>query len=86
MEALDIDEVRELLIGTWIGVALIVERLLQSGMIAREELVLPLSQGEALAKDQRRIALTALRRLIENGFGEAIGEPGGVCRGAARPA
>ena len=69
MEPFNRNEMRELLVGTWIGVALIVEGLVHSGMIAREDLVVPLSQAEALAKDQRRVALTALRRLIEHGFG-----------------
>jgi hypothetical protein len=71
MEQLSSDEVRELLVGTWTGIALLIESLVQARAVERGDLVLPLSQAEALAKDRRRIALTALRKLIEDGFGEA---------------
>lgn len=70
MPELGRDEMRELLVGTWIGIALIAEILIQQGAARREDLVSALSDAEALARDQRRIALTALRKLTTDGFAE----------------
>ena len=64
------DEARELLVGTWIGIALIAEVLIQQGAARREDVVSVLSDAEALARDRRRIALTALRKLTKDGFAE----------------
>jgi hypothetical protein len=72
------DEARELLVGTWIGITLIAEMLIRNGAARREDLVSVLSDAEALARDQRRIALTALRKLIANGFAEP--KPWQCCR------
>jgi hypothetical protein len=62
---------RALLLGTLIGMSLIADTLVRAGVIEREELVAPLAQAEALAKDERGISLSMLRRLIEKGY-EAI--------------
>jgi hypothetical protein len=64
------DETRELLVGTWIGIALIAEILIQQGAARREDVVSALSNAEALSRDGRRIALTALRKLTQDGFAE----------------
>ena len=66
----DRDETRELLVGTWIGIALIAEILIQQGAARREDVVSALSDAEALSRDRRRIALTALRKLTKDGFAE----------------
>lgn len=60
-------ELRELLVGTWTGIALIAECLFEAGAVDRDEVLSLLSQGETLAKDRRFIALAALRKLIELG-------------------
>ena len=70
MLELDRDETRELLVGTWIGIALIAEVLIQQGAARREDVVSVLSDAEALSRDRRRIALTALRKLTKDGFAE----------------
>jgi hypothetical protein len=69
------DETRELLVGTWIGIALIAEILIQRGAARREDLVSVLLDAETLARDRRRIALTALRKLTTDGFAEPKGWP-----------
>jgi hypothetical protein len=66
-------ETRELLLGTWTGMALIVDILIEEGLLGREEMITVLSAAGALAKDDRRIALRALCALIEHGFGAAPG-------------
>jgi len=66
----DRDEIRELLIGTWTGIALIGELLIQRGSLRREDIVSALCDAERLAKDHRRISLTALRKLMEMALGE----------------
>lgn len=60
---------RELLLGTWIAMALVVEALISHEPVEREDLLLLLSDAEAVAHDQRRTAIAALRLLIERGFG-----------------
>ena len=64
----EVAEARELLIGTWIGVALIADTLVEHGILSREELLLILSQTEEAASDKRRTALAGLRLLISRGF------------------
>jgi len=62
-------EARELLLGTWIGVALIVELLVERFDLPREELLLKLSEAQAAAKPGKSTALAGMRLLIERGFG-----------------
>ena len=68
MSELESMETRELLIGTWIGIALIADTLIEHGVLSREELLLTLSQIEEAARDKRRTALAGLRLLITRGF------------------
>lgn len=49
--------------------ALVVEALISHEPVEREDLLLLLSDAEAVAHDQRRTAIAALRLLIERGFG-----------------
>jgi hypothetical protein len=62
------EENRELLMGTWIGVALIVELLIAEGILDRENLLLLLGQFEAAAPGWRKTALAGLRAFIERGL------------------
>jgi hypothetical protein len=64
------DETCELLVGTWICIALIAEILIQQGAARREDVVSALSDAEVLSRDRRRIALTALRKLTRDSFAE----------------
>jgi hypothetical protein len=66
----DSGELRELLIGTWTGIVLIAEILINGGALRREDIVSALSDAERLARDRRRISLTALRKLMEMGPAE----------------
>jgi hypothetical protein len=68
MPELELEEARELLIGTWIGVALLAEALTERGVISKEELLFTLSQAEEAASNKRRTALAGLRLLISRGF------------------
>ena len=68
MDAPSIDETRELLIGTWIAMAMIVEILVEQELVSREELLLLLSRAETAACDRRSTAIAGLRLLIERGF------------------
>jgi hypothetical protein len=68
-EELGLQETRELLLGTWIGVALVVEMLVAKDLISREELLLLLGDAEDAASRERRTSLAGLRMLIERGFG-----------------
>jgi hypothetical protein len=49
--------------------ALIVETLIDRGIVTREELLCLLAQAEGLARDRRRTAIAGIRLLIERGFG-----------------
>ena len=69
MDAPSIDETRELLIGTWVAMALVVEILIEQELVSREELLLLLSRAETAARDRRSTAIAALRLLVERGFG-----------------
>ena len=68
MPELNTEEVQELLVGTWIGVALIADMLIENTVLSKEELLWTLSQIEEAASDNRRTALAGLRRLISRGF------------------
>jgi hypothetical protein len=68
MSELELEESRELLIGTWIGIALLADTLIERGIVFKEELLEPLSQIEEAASDRRRTALAGLRLLISRGF------------------
>ena len=58
------DELRELLIGTWTGVAILAEMMIHSGAIQREDLLCFLRDAENLAKDRRSLALSGMIQLI----------------------
>jgi len=64
----ELEEARELLIGTWIGIALLADTLIEHGVIPKKELLLILSQTEEAASNTRRTALAGLRLLINRGF------------------
>ena len=63
------DETRELLIGTWVAVAMIVEMLIEQELVSREDLLLLLSRAQMAASDRRSTAIAGLRLLVERGFG-----------------
>jgi hypothetical protein len=63
-------ETRELLIGTWIVVAILVEKLVERGIVSREELVSVLAEAQATAPDRRATTFAGLRLLIERGLDE----------------
>lgn len=67
MSELGAAKTRELFAGTWINLALIAEIVIQANLVRRADLALFLSDAEAKATDQRRIAFRALRLLIERG-------------------
>ena len=69
MDAPSIDETRELLIGTWVSMAMVVEMLIEQDLVSREDLLLLLSRAEAAARDRRYTAIAGLRLLVERGFG-----------------
>ena len=70
MAELSVKETRELLLGTWISVALIVEVLIERHDLPREELLLLLSDAQAAApRRPTRTAIAGMRLLIERGFG-----------------
>jgi hypothetical protein len=64
----ELTEARELLIGTWIGIAHLADTLIEHGVLSRGELLRTLSQIEEAASDKRRTALAGLRMLISRGF------------------
>lgn len=68
MSELEFKETQELLIGTWIGIALLADTLIEHGILPREELLLILAQTEEAASDKRRTALAGLRLLLSRGF------------------
>jgi len=68
MSELELREARELLIGTWIGIAHLADTLIEHGVLSRGELLRTLSQIEAVASDERRTALAGLQLLISRGF------------------
>jgi hypothetical protein len=68
MSELELREARELLIGTWIGIAHLADTLIEHGVLPRGELLRTLSQIEEVASDKRRTALAGLRLLISRGF------------------
>ncbi len=75
MDELDLDEIRNLLLGTWIGIGLIVDTMVRAGILRRSDFVSPLATAETMARDKRRIALTALRHFVATGFSEPESYP-----------
>jgi len=63
-------ETRELLIGTWIILAIIVEKLIERDIVSRDELLSVLSEAQATAPDRRATTFAGLRLLIERGLDE----------------
>jgi hypothetical protein len=68
MSELELREARELLIGTWIGIAHLADTLIENGVLSRGELLRTLSQIGEAASDERRTALAGLQLLIGRGF------------------
>ena len=67
MAELRTEELRELLAGTWIGMACLAELLVQGGTIPRGKLLSLLAAIEGMADDpHRRSGIAGLRRLIES--------------------
>ena len=64
------EEVRELLVGAWTSIALIVDAIVCSDLMQRSELIQPLIEAEMVANDRRRVALAAVRKLVEMSSGE----------------
>jgi hypothetical protein len=56
---------REQFMGTWAAIAVIVEVLIECGVLAREEVLEPLSAAEAVLGDDREIAIRGVRLLLE---------------------
>jgi hypothetical protein len=69
MIELELQETPELLLGTWVTMALLVEILIDRGTVTREELLCLLAQAEGLSRDRRRTAIAGVRLLVERGFG-----------------
>jgi len=59
------DEIRELLVGTWTGIAVLAEVFIDAGFVAREEILETMSAAEAVARDRRDVALRGIRVFIE---------------------
>ena len=68
MSEMESNEARELLIGTWIGIALLADALIERRILSKRELMLLLSQTGEASSDNRRTALAGLRLLISRGF------------------
>ncbi len=68
MDGSSTDETRELLIGTWVGVAMIVEMLIEQGLVSREDLLLLLSRAQMAAtkfpRENQRSPLKYLNSLL----------------------
>ena len=69
MTELDRQEMYELLLGTWTGVALVAEILIERELICRDDLLCVFAQAEAEARDRRGTAIVGIRMLMELGFG-----------------
>ena len=65
MRNLSSDDVRELLAGTWFGMALILELMIAGSVADRREVIGLLSRFERGAKPPRQAGLAALRKIIE---------------------
>src|SRR4051794_13849770 len=89
MPELELRETRELLIGTWIGIAHLADTLIEHGILSRGELLRTLSQIEEAASDERRTALAGLLLLIGRGFrctpGFALAKSGIAPRRSGHP-
>ncbi len=75
MDELGPQETRELLLGTWIGVSLLAEILIDRELICRGDLVGVLEQAIAIARGGRRTAIAGMCLLIESGFGLGASAP-----------
>lgn len=63
------DEAHELMIGTWLAMALLIEMLVDRGVVTREDLLLMFGNAELASRDTRRTAFSAMRLIVERGFG-----------------
>lgn len=59
------DDLRELLAGTWLVLALLAQLLADSSVISRDEFARILKDAEIVAPDLRRAAPAAVRRMME---------------------
>jgi hypothetical protein len=75
-----VEEFRELLLGTWLGVALIAEELVQADAVRRGDLLVRLGEGLAVARGRRRTSLAAMHKFISEGFGPVQARPTPCCR------
>ena len=69
MAELKTEDVKELLVGTWIGMALIADALIRARVLHYKDLLEPLAHAEVKATGNRRIPLTVLGNLTRRGFG-----------------
>jgi hypothetical protein len=58
-------EVHDLFVGTWVGIAVIAEALIEAGLIKRKALIRPLSAAEAVKENDGGESLRELQLLIE---------------------
>jgi hypothetical protein len=73
MAELRADELQELFVGTWIGLAVVVEFLIDSKALSRGEVTTLLSACESAVTGRRRTAISGLRQIIESGLGNNTG-------------
>ena len=68
-------QTQELLVGTWVGIAIIAEALIDAGVIKRKALLKPLSAAEAVREDNSDWPLRVIRVLIHEGVVKAGDRP-----------
>lgn len=64
MSRLKISEAEDVFIGTWIGIAIITEVLIDAGFLGREEIVEPIELAAAAVREPRRWGLDGILAAI----------------------
>ena len=78
MACTDQNRTQELFVGTWAGIAIIAEALIEAGVIKRKAILTPLSAAEALREDNSDWPLRVIRVLIREGVVKAPIELPGI--------
>jgi hypothetical protein len=63
----DDDLTQQLLVGTWVGIAIVIEALVEEGLIKRKAILKPLSAAEAVREDKSEHPLRVIQTMVRQG-------------------
>jgi hypothetical protein len=64
---MDDDLTQQLLVGTWVGIAIVIEALVEEGLIKRKAILKSLSAAEAVRGDKSEEPLRVIQAMVRQG-------------------